>query len=107
MNNKTIVEIIHRSGDATAIDITVSTGSEKDEIKGVDYWRSRIVVRIKEKRIQGRANAAIIRLFSEMLGVSVKDVRIASGEKSNLKTIRVEREIEEVKAGLEQILGED
>jgi uncharacterized protein YggU (UPF0235/DUF167 family) len=51
MNNKTIVEIIHRSGDATAIDITVSTGSEKDEIKGVDYWRSRIVVRIKEKRI--------------------------------------------------------
>jgi uncharacterized protein YggU (UPF0235/DUF167 family) len=42
-----------------------------------------------------------------MLGVSVKDVRIASGEKSNLKTIRVEREIEEVKAGLEQILGED
>jgi uncharacterized protein (TIGR00251 family) len=107
MKNKKLEEIIRRSGDATAIDISVTTGSGKDEITGASEWRSRIVVRVKEKPIQGTANAATVRLFSEILGVPAKDLRITSGKKSSLKTIMVERDIEEVKVGLAQILGED
>lgn len=107
MKNKTFDENIRRFGDGTAIDISVTTGSGKDEITGTCNWRSRILVRVKEKPVGGRANAAIVRMFSETLDVSARDVRITAGEKSSLKTIRVERDIEEVRASLAQILGED
>ncbi len=99
--------MIRKKGEATTIDIAVTTGSKVEEISGFDKWRDRLAVRVKEKPIQGKANAATVRLFSEILGVPATDVRIASGEKSSLKTIRVEIGADKVKERLEQILGED
>jgi uncharacterized protein (TIGR00251 family) len=107
MKNKLLDKIIRKSSGATKIDISVTTGFEKDEISGIDEWRNRLAVRVKDKPIQGRANAAAVRLFSEILGVPAIDVRIASGEKSSLKTIRVELGVDKVKERFEKILGED
>ncbi|HDH28413.1 MAG TPA: hypothetical protein ENH13_04705 [Euryarchaeota archaeon] len=102
-----IDKAIRRCGGGTAVDIVVSVGAKNVGITGVDSWRSRLCLRISEKPIQGRANTAIIRMFSKALDVSEKDVRITAGKKSTLKTVEIDLDLEEVKAGLNRVLGID
>jgi uncharacterized protein (TIGR00251 family) len=102
-----IDDIIKKKDAGTIIDIIVTTGSKKEEISGVDEWRKRLVVRIKERPVEGKANAAIIKFFSEVFNVPLKSVRVVSGQKTSQKTIEVEKNVEEVKALIKPLLGED
>jgi len=102
-----IDKVIRRAGNGAAVDIVVSVGAKNRGITGVDPWRSRLCLRITEKPVQGRANTAIIRMFSKILGVSEKDVRITAGKKSTLKTVEIDLDLEDVKACLNRVLGED
>ncbi len=98
---------IRKSDNGTVVDIVVVTGAKKEGITGVDPWRQRLCLRTTEKPIQGRANAAIIRMFSEAFDVSEKDVRITAGKKGTQKTVGINLDLEDVKSGLNRILGED
>jgi uncharacterized protein (TIGR00251 family) len=102
-----IEEIFRKRGDFTLIDLIVSAGSKKDEISGVDSWRKKLSVKIREKPIEGKANSAIIELFSKVLSVPPNYVKIISGKKSNQKTLEVRMDSQEVKAWLERLLTED
>lgn len=102
-----IEEVIRKKGAVTLIDVIVAPGSRKRGISGVDEWRKRLVVSVKAKPVEGRANAAIVRFFSEIFGVPTKGVRIVSGQKTSQKTLEVEKDIEDVTAVLQNILGQD
>lgn len=81
----------------TIIDILVSTGAKESGISGVDKWRKRLIIRVKEKPVSGRANTAIIKLFSRLLDIPTNQIKITAGETSTQKTLEVEMESEEVK----------
>ena len=102
-----IEQVIRKAGSSTAIDILVTTGSKREEISGFDEWRKRLIVRIKERPMEGKANAAVTRFFSELFGIPRRGVRITSGQKTNQKTLEVDRAVEEVTAALKAVLGQD
>lgn len=102
-----IEKFIRKSGDSTAIDIVVVTGAKNEGITGFDEWRMRLTVRVSEKPIQGRANTAIIRMFSKALDVPESDVRITAGKKGTLKTVEINLDLEDVKTRLNETLGID
>jgi uncharacterized protein (TIGR00251 family) len=47
-------------------------------------------VRVAEPPVDGRANAALVKLIAKRLGVAKARVRIISGERSRDKILRVE-----------------
>ena len=102
-----IEKAVRKKGSSTAIDILVTTGSKRDGVAGFDEWRKRLIVRIKERPIEGKANAAVIRFFSELFGIQRRGVRITSGQKTNQKTLEVDRGAEEVAILLKAFLGQD
>jgi uncharacterized protein (TIGR00251 family) len=102
-----IEETIRKRGDFTLIDLIVSAGSKRDEISGIDRWRKKLSVKIREKPIDGRANSSIIEHLSKVLNVPSHHVKIISGQKSNQKTLEVRMDFREVKARLERLLTED
>lgn len=91
-----IEEAIKDMGDSTAIDIIVTAGAKKEEISGFDVWRKRLIVRIKEKPLEGKANKAIIGFFSRLLELPAAGIHISSGEKSTQKTLEIEMESNKV-----------
>ncbi|RMF90841.1 MAG: DUF167 domain-containing protein [Methanobacteriota archaeon] len=101
-----IEEALKGRGGATAIHIMVKAGASTEGIEGFDRWRGRIVVRTSAKAVEGRANRAIVRLFSRCLELPPRDIRITAGEKSTLKTLEVGMDMEGVMAALQSILGE-
>lgn len=92
---------IREKGTVTLIDIIVTAGAKEGGITGVDEWRGRLVVRVVEKPVGGRANREIVGLFSKILRVPQSSVRIASGHKSTLKTLEIEMDAGEVKSALQ------
>ncbi len=87
------------------IDIEVIPRSNMDKITGINEWRKRLEVKIKEKPVNDRANASIIRLFSKNLGVKPSSVKIVRGNKSRQKTIRIEGDSETLTKILERWLS--
>ena len=102
-----IEQVIRKAGPSTAIDILVTTGSKREEISGFDEWRKRLIVRIKERPMEGKANAAVIRFFSELFGIPRRGVRITHGQATNQKTLELDKCIEDVRAALKAVLGQD
>jgi uncharacterized protein (TIGR00251 family) len=50
----------------------------------------RLKVEVKEPDESGKANDAVIRFLSKILGVGRSEIRILTGRKSRRKTVRVE-----------------
>ena len=60
----------------------------RDEISG---WQGGVLhVRVTAPPIDGRANAALLRLIADAAGVPQRDVRIVSGESARIKRLAVE-----------------
>ncbi len=78
---------IGKKGQGTLIDISVTPNAGITEISGYDSWRKRIIVRIKERPLENRANLEVISLFSKILGVEVKIVRGAKSSKKTLEAL--------------------
>lgn len=62
-------------------------GSAIDGLGGVDPFRNAVIVRVKERAEDGRANGAILRMLSELF--SDREVSLESGRRSRLKIISV------------------
>ncbi len=69
------------------LDIKVSAGSSENLIKGIDPWRDKLVIHVKERAKDGKANRAIIQLLAEELCVSHDDVHIVKGKRSDRKRV--------------------
>ena len=84
------MEGIRKYKSGVAIDIEVSPNSKKEEIKGYNQWRKRVIVAMKEKPEKFKVNRELISFFSSLFNVPQDSVCIISGEKNPHKTIYVE-----------------
>ena len=83
-------EVIRKYKDGVAIDIEVSPNSKREEIRGFNPWRKRIIVAMKEKPEKFKVNKELISFFSSLFSVPQDRVAIVAGEKNPHKTIYVE-----------------
>lgn len=100
-----IDKIIESRGDYITIKIIVSPNAKKDEIFGLDKWRNGLIVKVKEKPLQDKANRALIRFFAGLFDLKSEDVDIIKGEKSREKMLRVRIKKSEAIDILEKTLG--
>ena len=70
------------------VDVRVVPRARRDEIAG--ERDGRLLVRVVAPPLEGKANAAVVRLLAKALGVPKSRVSIARGEASRDKTVRVE-----------------
>ncbi len=102
-----VERVLKSKNGCTHIDIIVSTGAKEAGIYGIDEWRKRLIVRVKEKPVSGRANKAIIKLFSRLLDTPTNQIKITAGETSSQKTVEIEQDVECVMAAFQKLLGQD
>lgn len=75
--------------EGVIIDIEVSPGSKKTEIKGYNNWRKRIEIRLSAKATKGKANEELITFISDSLNINSSNVKIISGMKSHTKSLMI------------------
>jgi uncharacterized protein (TIGR00251 family) len=73
--------------DAVLITVRVIPRASRSEIAGTRG--DAVLVRLAAPPIDGAANAELVEVFSEALGVPKRAITIVSGETSRLKTLRV------------------
>jgi hypothetical protein len=80
------VTITEKDGAAT-FEVLVKPRASKDAILGVRDGRLRIALRAPP--VDGEANAALVDLLSERLGVPKRSVDVVHGRTGRRKTVRV------------------
>ena len=73
---------------ALKITIKVRPSASKNEIKRVE--NGVIYVNIAAPAQKGKANKEIVKYFAEVFNVKKTDITIVSGEKSRIKTLKIE-----------------
>ena len=73
----------------TTIDVKVLPRSSKDEIVGKKDGVYKI--KLTAPAIEGKANKALLKLLAKKLGLPKREIRIISGERSRMKSIRINR----------------
>ncbi|MDR2842958.1 MAG: DUF167 domain-containing protein [Spirochaetaceae bacterium] len=79
--------------DQILLNLKVVPGSSSNKICNVE--NDRVKIKIASQPENGKANAALIGYFSNLLGCAKKEVSIKSGEKSRLKVISLPLEYKE------------
>ena len=78
-------------GGGCAIDVEVVPGASESRFPaGYNAWRARIEAKVRAPPEDGQANAELLRLVAEALGVAPARVRLTSGATSRRKTVSVE-----------------
>ena len=78
-------ELFRITGGAVHLAIKAVPGASKTGIAGIKDGRLR--VRIAAAPEDGKANAELCAFFAKSLGCPKRDIRLAGGEKSRLKTL--------------------
>jgi uncharacterized protein (TIGR00251 family) len=72
----------------TVLTVRVTPGAPADAIGG---WREgALLVRVSERPVDGRANAAVERFLAKVLGIAPSQVRVVSGARGRSKRVRIE-----------------
>lgn len=79
-------EAVRRTPEGAEADLLVSPGSDRSALEGVDPWRKRIIVRVRAKPTEGKANREVEELMSGITGCRTEVVR---GHTSRQKTVAV------------------
>jgi hypothetical protein len=82
-----MLAVSEKNGSAL-FSVRVKPGGKKDEVLGVHDGALKISV--KAPPLEGKANRAVTKFISRILGVAPSRVGIVSGESSRTKRIRVE-----------------
>jgi uncharacterized protein len=85
----TLQDLAVRHSDGLALKLRVAPNAKRDEIVGARTWGAemRLVLRVRAPAECGEANASVTRLLARWLDLAPRDVRLASGERSRLKTV--------------------
>lgn len=70
------------------IDVKVLPRSSKDEIVGKKDGIYKI--KLTAPAIEGKGNKALLKLLAKKLGLPKREIRIISGERSRMKSIRID-----------------
>jgi hypothetical protein len=82
--------------------VNVSPGAKNSGIVGYNEWRRAIEVRVKSPAKDGRANREMIEKLEELFNARIG---IVKGDRSNLKTLRIDASYGEVVKVLQPLLG--
>ena len=72
------------------MDIEVQPGAKVQGITGFNLWRSRVSVSVKAVAKVGQANRAVIHVLATQLRLDPATLSITTGQRSRLKSVRVE-----------------
>ena len=72
----------------TTIEVKVLPRSSKDEI--VEKKNGVYKIKLTAPAIEGKANKALMKLLAKKLGLPKREIRIVSGERSRIKSIRID-----------------
>ncbi len=92
------------AADGVYVWVHAQPGARKAMVRGMHG--DAIKVAIREAAQDGRANAAILRLFADALGVAKSDVCLASGQTSRRKRLFVRGDYAQLMQGLQGMLDE-
>ncbi|MGB8646429.1 MAG: DUF167 domain-containing protein [Anaerolineae bacterium] len=79
--------ILSESGSGITLAVKVVPRAKRDEIVGIEG--DALKVRLNAPPVEGRANEALIKFLSEVLGVRRADVEILRGETTRNKLVRI------------------
>ena len=79
-------EAVRRMPYGAEADRLVSPGSDRSALEGIDPWRKRIIVRVRAKPTEGKANKEVEELISGITGCRSEVIR---GHTSRQKTVAV------------------
>ena len=79
--------MITSSPDGAIVDVRVIPRATSSAIAGTRG--DAVLVRLKAPPVDGAANAELIRLFADLLGVPQRNIQIVSGERSRGKRVRI------------------
>ena len=75
--------------DGLAVTVRVTTKSSRDSLQGIELLsdgRAAVKARVRAVPEDGKANAALVKVLAEALGVPARDVHLESGATARLKT---------------------
>jgi len=80
------------SGSATVLRVRLTPRGGRDRIDGwSDDDRGRVLrVRVSAPPVDGKANAALVKLVAKSLGVAKSAVTITAGETARIKTLAID-----------------
>ncbi|MFO8109574.1 MAG: DUF167 domain-containing protein [Thermoplasmata archaeon] len=87
MEEKMLRDAVSSSNKGIYIDICLTPGSSRDEIKGVNPWRGCLDISLKEEPVQGAANASLIDFLSVRIGVQKNSICIVKGKNKRNKRV--------------------
>lgn len=74
---------------AMRVTVRVRPGASRTRVGG--SYGDALVVRVQERAVDGRANAAALRAVAEAVGVPRRSVRLVSGATSRTKVFEIDR----------------
>ena len=83
-----------RDGDGVRLFVRVTPRARKSAIEGVVATsddRPALAVRLAAPPVEGAANAALVELLAQRLGIARSRIAIVAGQKSRLKTVRISK----------------
>jgi len=99
-----VTAAVCKAADGVYVWVHAQPGARKARVCGMHG--DAIKVAIREAAQDGRANAAIIRVFAEALGVAKADVCLASGQTSRRKRLFIHGDDVQLIQGLQDMLDE-
>ena len=94
-----VEDAVIETREGTIIRVEVTSASKKVGF-GYNQWRKAVEVKVKSPAQSGKANRELLKLMSNLFG----QAEILSGEKSRLKTIKVDAKRSEVVEKLEMLI---
>ncbi len=83
--------------------------ANKTEVTGMEmdaHGRPVLRMRVKAPPVDGAANKAVLRWFSDTLGISKSSVAIATGETARIKQVELAGDARELARKLEALVSE-
>jgi uncharacterized protein (TIGR00251 family) len=96
-----------RSGACVIVRVRITPKSSKDTIDGVESTADgpALKARVRAVPSEGEANAALLKLLAQWLGVGKGSVRLAHGGKSRIKSVEITGNADEIEARLATLLA--
>lgn len=94
IEKRDIGQAVHTSSEGIVIDIIVSSGAKKQELKGYNPWRKRIEIAIYSPPEKGKANQEVLRFFEDLLGITKGHINISKGRTSRSKSLLIGKGVE-------------
>ena len=82
-------EWVRLSGRKTLVEVDVQPGSKQSGVVGFEPWRGRLKVAVRSPPVDGAANAELVEIIAESLGVKSSRVSVEAGATNRRKTIAI------------------